>query len=106
MAAKLRGVPVVYFEENNVIIAHCVPLDVSSCGRDLEEAQRNIHDAIAGFVRACEKMGTLEEVLEESGFTRDGDLWVPPSLLGTAEVDMLVAVGIGRERYFELLAQI
>jgi len=59
--------PIVYFEEGSVIIAHCVPLDVSSCGNDLEEARRNIRDAVAGFVETCEEIGTLEEVLEESG---------------------------------------
>ena len=91
MNAQLRGVPVVFFKENDVIIAHCVALDVSSCGHDLEEAQRNIQDAVAGFVVACEKMGTLKEVLEESGFTRDGDEWVPPALLSTANVDILPA---------------
>lgn len=68
MSIKLRAVPVVCFEEGAVIIAHCVPLDVSSCGNNLEEAQRNIRDVIAGFVETCEDLGTLEDVLQESGF--------------------------------------
>lgn len=91
MSAQLLGVPVVFFKENDIIIAHCVPLDVSSCGHDLEEARRNIRDAIAGFVVACEKMGTLQEVLEESGFKQEGDVWLPPSLLSTANIDILPA---------------
>lgn len=82
----------VFFKENGVIIAHCVPLDVSSCGHDLEEAQRNIRDAVAGFVVACEKMGTLQEVLEESGFTQEDEVWLPPALLATTNVDITVAV--------------
>jgi len=91
MTAKLSEVPVVFFMENDVIIAHCVPLDVSSCGHDLDDARRNIRDAVAGFVVACEKMGTLEDILEESGFTRDGEFWIPPALLTTANVDILPA---------------
>jgi len=67
MSTKLQAIPIVYFEEGSVIVAHCVPLDVSSCGNDLEEARRNIRDAVAGFVETCEEIGTLEEVLEESG---------------------------------------
>lgn len=66
MSIKLQAIPVVYFEEGAVIIAHCVSLDVSSCGHDLEEACRNIRDAVAGFVEACEEMGTLDDVLKES----------------------------------------
>ena len=92
MSVKLQSIPVVYFEEGSVIIAHCVPLDVSSCGRDLEEARRNIRDAVSGFIETCEEMGTLEEVLEESGFVKDGDDWIPPALLSTDSVDIPVAI--------------
>ncbi len=73
MSVKLQAIPIVYFEEGAVIIAHCVPLDVSSCGRDLQEARRNIRDAVAGFIETCEEMGTLEEILEESAFAREGE---------------------------------
>jgi hypothetical protein len=59
MSVKLHAIPVVYFEEGAVIIAHCVPLDVSSCGRDLKEARCNIRDAVAGFIETCEEMGTI-----------------------------------------------
>ena len=72
MSMELQAIPVVYFEEGSVIIAHCVPLDVSSCGHDLQEARRNIRDAVAGFIETCEEMGTLEENLEESAFATEG----------------------------------
>lgn len=92
MSIKLQAIPVVYFEEGAVIIAHCVPLDVSSCGHDLQEARRNIRDAVAGFIETCEEMGTLEEVLEESGFVKHGEDWIPPALVSTDSVDVPVAV--------------
>lgn len=88
MSIKLQAIPVVYFEEGSVIIAHCIPLDVSSCGNDLEEARRNIRDAVAGFIETCEEMGTLEEVLEESGFVKQGENWIPPALVSANSVDM------------------
>lgn len=72
MNVKLQAIPVVYFEEGAVIIAHCVPLDVSSCGHDLQEARRNIRDAVAGFIEVCEEMGTLEDVLQESDLRWSG----------------------------------
>ena len=70
MSVEIQAIPVVYFEERAVKIAHCAPLGVSSCGKDLEEARRNIRDAVAGFFEACEEMGTLESVLEESGLVK------------------------------------
>ena len=55
MGIETLDLPVVFFEEDGVVIAHCARLDVSSCGHDLDEARRNIRDT---FV-----VGTLEEVL-------------------------------------------
>jgi len=89
---KLQPIPVVYFEEGLVVVAHCVPLDVSSCGKDLAEARLNIRDAIAGFLSTCEEMGTLEDVLEESGFVKQGEDWVPPVLIRTDRVDVLASI--------------
>jgi len=40
---NLLSVPAIFFAENGVVIAHCVPLDVLFCGHNLEEAKRNIH---------------------------------------------------------------
>jgi predicted RNase H-like HicB family nuclease len=91
MNTELRGLPVVFFEESGVIIAYCVPLDVSSCGHDIEEAKHNIRDALTGFIEACEEMGTLDEVLEESGFQKHEGSWSPPVLINTDKFDLLVA---------------
>ena len=79
MSARLQAIPIVYFEEGSVIIAHCVSLDVSSCGKDLEEARRNIRDAVAGFIETCG--------LEDSGFVKKGESWIPPALVSTDSVD-------------------
>jgi len=79
---------VVFFEENGAVICHCLPLDVSSCGRDLDEAKHNIKDAIEGFLEACEAMGTLEEVLTECGFVKDGTRWKSPVILESDSIDV------------------
>ena len=88
MNIELRGVPIVFFEEGDIIIAHCVPLDVSSCGQNLEEARRNVREAIELFLETCDDMGTLDEVLEESGFVRDGENWIPPVVLQVDSLDI------------------
>ena len=90
MNLELHDLPVVFFEENGVIIAHCLPLDVSSCGHTEEEARDNIRDALAGFIEACDEMGTLHQVLEEAGFVQRGSEWTPPTLLGIRNLDIQV----------------
>lgn len=88
MNLELRGVPIVFLEEGDTIIAHCVPLDVSSCGHTVEEARRNIQEALELFLETCEDIGTLDEVLEESGFVRQGDYWIPPAVLQVDSLDI------------------
>ena len=88
MNIELSGVPVVFFAESDTIIAHCVLLDISSCGRDMEEARRNVREAIELFLETCEEIGTLNEVLEESGFIDDGERWLPPAVLKLDSLDI------------------
>lgn len=65
-----------YFEEDGVIIALCPELQVSSFGDTLEEAENSIKEAIDLFFEGCESLGTLNEVLEESGFKKINDKWI------------------------------
>ncbi len=69
------------FREGGAYIAYAPELDVSSCGATIEEAQRNIRDAVQGFIEASTAMGTLDQVLEESGYTRHPDGWEAPEFV-------------------------
>lgn len=64
-----------YFEENGVIVALCPELQVSSFGDTISEAEQSIREALELFFEGCEAMGTLDEVLEESGYTKIADNW-------------------------------
>jgi predicted RNase H-like HicB family nuclease len=65
-----------YFEEDGVIVALCPELQVSSFGDTLEEAEKSIQEALELFFEGCEELGTLHEVLEESGYRKIGDQWL------------------------------
>jgi predicted RNase H-like HicB family nuclease len=65
-----------YFEENGQIVALCPELQVSSFGDTLKEAERSIRESLELFFEGCQELGTLEEVLEESGFIKVNDQWV------------------------------
>ena len=36
---------------------------------------KSLHEAVEAFLEGCEYLGTLEDVLDESGFERTGDTW-------------------------------
>lgn len=63
----------VIFKEDNVYIACCPQLDVSSCGDTSEEAVRMLKEAVCLFLEETEKMGTLKSILSEAGFHWDKD---------------------------------
>ena len=65
------------FREGNVYVAICSELDVSSFGDTVDEAKKSLLEAVEAFLEECERMGTLEEVLEEAGFTKGKEMWVP-----------------------------
>ena len=58
------------FKEGDVYVALSPELNVSSFGDTIEDAKKSIKEAIEAFVEECGRMGTLDEVLEESGFSK------------------------------------
>lgn len=69
------------FREGDTYVAHVPELDLSSCGSTAEAARANIRDAVQGFLKTSEEMGTLDEILEESGYRREGEKWLSPEFV-------------------------
>ncbi|MBI4443734.1 MAG: type II toxin-antitoxin system HicB family antitoxin [Acidobacteria bacterium] len=69
------------FKEGNAYVAYEPELDLSSCGATDDEARRNIRDAIQGFLETSAEMGTLEEILEEAGYRKQGVTWQAPEFV-------------------------
>ncbi len=77
-----------YFEEDDSIVALCSELQVSSFGDTLSEAEKNIKETLELFLEGCEALGTLKEVLEESGFRKSNDLWFHRKLIKTIKTTL------------------
>jgi len=75
---------VIVFKEDKTYVAYCPELDVSSCGNTTERAKEMLKTAVRLFIEEAEKMGTLEDILEESKYKRDANgRWLPPKLVET-----------------------
>ena len=61
-------------KENDQIVALCPELNVSSFGDTPEEALIALQEAVMLFLEECQRMGTLEMVLEEAGHRRDPNM--------------------------------
>jgi len=78
------------FKEGAMFVAYVPALDVSSCGHTDEEARRNIRDAVRGFLAVSAEMGTLDEILREAGYEREGDGWRAPELVSVDRLTMTI----------------
>jgi predicted RNase H-like HicB family nuclease len=63
--------------EGDLFVGICPDLQISSFGETIEEARRSVREAVEAFIEECESMGTLDEVLEEAGFTQEAGRWQP-----------------------------
>ena len=55
------------FPEGDCFVGLCRELDMSSFGDSPEDARESLQEAVEAFLEGCEILGTLTEVLEESG---------------------------------------
>ena len=46
-------------------VSYCPELDISSCGKDVQQAKKNLLEAIMINIEETKKMGTFEQFLEE-----------------------------------------
>lgn len=70
------------WKEEDQYVAHAMPLDVMSAWNSPEEAMTAVDEAARAFLDTLAGMGTLEEVLSESGYRREQGKWLSPDWIG------------------------
>jgi len=78
---KKLQLPVIFFKEGKQIIAYTPALDLSTFGKTLAQAQRRFGEVVGIFFEELIKMGTLEEVLEECGWEKHHNEFLPPTII-------------------------
>jgi len=61
--------PIKIKKKGKWFIACCEVLDVITQGESKIKAKENLEEAVGELIATCYEMGTLDEVLKESGFT-------------------------------------
>ncbi len=56
------------WQEGNMYTAYCPELDVASCGKDIEEARKNLLEVIEIQLEETAQLGTLKTFLEDAGY--------------------------------------
>ena len=56
------------WQEGKMYSAYCHELDVATAGRTVDEARKNLAEALEIFFEETARKGTLQTLLEEAGF--------------------------------------
>ncbi|HZF11539.1 MAG TPA: hypothetical protein VFE33_22350 [Thermoanaerobaculia bacterium] len=80
------------WKEDDQFVAHAMPLDVMSSGATPEAARLALDEAVRVFLLTAADMGTLDQVLEESGYEHHGDRWVCPAFVAVERHELALAV--------------
>ena len=63
------------FSEGDCFVGYCRELDVSSFGDTPEDASSSLQEAVEAYLEGCENLGTLDNVMVDSGFEKKNDVW-------------------------------
>lgn len=66
--------------EGSEYTAYSPEFDIASCGATVEEARKNLKEAIQLVIESCAEEGTLDEFLEEVGFRPVKEGWQLPEI--------------------------
>ena len=80
------------FKEGRAYVAQALELDVSSCGGTKEKALKNLKEAVTLFLEEAEKMGTLEQILEEAGYSKSNEKVPQRSFISVQRVTLPVSL--------------
>lgn len=79
----------VVFKEGKTFVAFAPELDISSCGKTVEEARKNLKTAVRLFVEEADKIGTLKDILTEAGYHKDkAGRWTGPRMIAVQSVEI------------------
>ena len=67
------------WKEGNQFVAHAMPLDIMSSAKTPEEARKALDEAVHLFLVTADDMGTLDEILQETGYELREGRWISPS---------------------------
>ena len=80
------------WQEGDQFVAHAMPLDVMSAGRTPDEARKALDEAVHLFLVTAADMGTLDDVLQETGYELRNGIWAAPAWIAIERHSTMVAV--------------
>jgi predicted RNase H-like HicB family nuclease len=79
------------WKERNMYVSYCPELDIASCGESVEQAKKNLKEAIRINLEETQKRGTLDKFLREAGFDETQEvLALKKELVGFSPIEVAI----------------
>jgi len=80
------------WKEGNMYVSYCPELDIASCGEDVQQAKKNLMEAVTINIEETKKMGTFEQFLEDCGLEEisSDTLSVRKELVGFTPIEIAI----------------
>ena len=78
------------WREGKQYIAQALPLDVSSAGDTPEGARAALLEAVDVFIATARDHGSLNDILEECGYTLEQGRWAAPPIVAQQHESLAV----------------
>jgi len=77
------------WKEGNMYVSYCPELDIASCGETVEQAKKNLKEVILINLEEAQKLGSLDDLLQEAGFNEmQGVLTLRKELVGFTPIEV------------------
>ena len=80
------------FKEGRLYVAYTPELDVSSCAGTQAKAKKNLLEAVRLFLEEADKLGTLNQILEEAGLIKHKQTLQSPKFITTQRATLPLVV--------------
>ena len=77
------------WKEGNMYVSYCPELDMASCGETFDQAKKNLKEVILINLEEAQKLGTLDNLLQDAGFDEtQGVLTLRKELVGFTPIEV------------------
>jgi predicted RNase H-like HicB family nuclease len=77
------------WKEGNMYVSYCPELDIASCGETVDQAKKNLKEVILINLEEAQKLGSLDQLLQEAGFGEtEGVLALRKELVGFTPIEV------------------
>ncbi len=80
------------WQEGKMFVSYNPELTIASCGKTIDDAKKNLKEAVELFIETAIERNTFKDILEEAGFIKkkinEESIWKAPEFLSLEKISV------------------